>query len=238
VSGQNTPRGYSAQRGGLPRTAFRKASWATAWRPGPAVEAARALRALRMVTVHSSCARRRGDALDGGAVGACRRQGAASEHRWGPGVAPGKKSGGGAHQGGRATVERREVAGAAVFRWEVSSDGVAASSGRSYGQRRRRGMWLRARRRSGTKSTARGKKIRPTAGGSALLKGAGGTRAEGGGSGASGDAWGGAGARERGPRHGGDSAAARRQATVARPRLARGASSPRYSGRRGADARD
>jgi hypothetical protein len=30
------------------------------------------------------------------------------------------------------------------------------------------------------------------------------------GSGASGDAWGGAGARERGPRHGGDSAAARR----------------------------
>jgi hypothetical protein len=43
------------------------------------------------------------------------RQGVAGEHRWGPGEAPGKKSGDGAHRGGRATVGRREVAGAVAF---------------------------------------------------------------------------------------------------------------------------
>jgi hypothetical protein len=50
-------------------------------------------------------------------VGADRRQGAVGEHRWGPRVAPCKKSGGEAHQGGRATVGRWEaVAGAASER--------------------------------------------------------------------------------------------------------------------------
>jgi hypothetical protein len=75
----------------------------------------------------------RGDALDGGTVGAGRRQGVADEHQWGPGVAPGKKSRDGAHRGGRATVGRQEVAGTAAFRWEGGSDGVAASLGRSHG---------------------------------------------------------------------------------------------------------
>jgi hypothetical protein len=135
-------------------------------------------------------------------------------------------------------VERREVAGAAVFRWEVSSDGVAASSGRSYGQRRSaRNVAASATSERDEKHSAREKN--PADGGRQRpFKGRRRDARRGGGSGASGDAWGGAGARERGPRHGGDSAAARRQATVARPRLARGASSPRYSGRRGADARD
>jgi hypothetical protein len=35
-----------------------------------------------------------------------------------PGVASGKKNGGGAHRGGRVTVGRRKVVGAATFRWE------------------------------------------------------------------------------------------------------------------------
>jgi hypothetical protein len=37
------------------------------------------------------------------------------EHRWGPGEAPGKKSGDRAHRDGRTTVGRREAADAAVF---------------------------------------------------------------------------------------------------------------------------
>jgi hypothetical protein len=49
------------------------------------------------------------------------RQGVAGEQRWGPGVAPGKKSEDGAHRGGRMTVGRREVAGAVAF----NSGGVA-----------------------------------------------------------------------------------------------------------------
>jgi hypothetical protein len=44
-----------------------------------------------------------------------RWQGVVGEHRWGPGEAPGKKSGDGAHRGGRATVGRREAAGVTVF---------------------------------------------------------------------------------------------------------------------------
>jgi hypothetical protein len=55
------------------------------------------------VTARSSSARRRGDALDGGAVGAGRRQGAASEHRRGPSLAPGRRSGGGAHPSSGST---------------------------------------------------------------------------------------------------------------------------------------
>jgi hypothetical protein len=51
----------------------------------------------------------------GGSAVACLWQGVAGEHRWGPGVAPGEKSEDGAHRGGRATMGRREVAGAAVF---------------------------------------------------------------------------------------------------------------------------
>jgi hypothetical protein len=44
-------------------------------------------------------------------------------------VASGKKSGDRAHRGGRATVGRWEVTGAAAFRWEGSSDGVAVPLG-------------------------------------------------------------------------------------------------------------
>jgi hypothetical protein len=58
------------------------------------------------VTARSSRARRCRDALDGGAVGAGRRQGVAGEHRWGPEVAPGKKIGGGAHPIGGASGGR------------------------------------------------------------------------------------------------------------------------------------
>jgi hypothetical protein len=49
------------------------------------------------------------------AVAAGRRKGVAGEHRWGPGEAPGKKSGDGVHRGGRATMGRRKMAGATVF---------------------------------------------------------------------------------------------------------------------------
>jgi hypothetical protein len=59
--------------------------------------------------------RRRGGTLADGSTVAGRRQGVAGEHRWGPGEAPGKKSGDGAHRGGRATVRRRKMAGAAAF---------------------------------------------------------------------------------------------------------------------------
>jgi hypothetical protein len=62
-----------------------------------------AARACSAVTARSSRARRRGDALDGGVVGAGRQQGAAGEHRWGPRVAPGRRSGGGAHPSGGST---------------------------------------------------------------------------------------------------------------------------------------
>jgi hypothetical protein len=40
-------------------------------------------------------ARRRGEALDSGAVRAGRQQGATGENQWGPEVAPGRQSGGG-----------------------------------------------------------------------------------------------------------------------------------------------
>jgi hypothetical protein len=53
--------------------------------------------------------------VTGGSVVAHQRQGAAGEHRWVPGEASGKKSGDGAHRGGRATVGRRKATGAVVF---------------------------------------------------------------------------------------------------------------------------
>jgi hypothetical protein len=73
----------------------------------------------------------RGDVLDDGPVGAGWRQGAAGEHWWGPGVVSCKKSGDEAHRGGRAAVGQWEVADAAAFRWEGSSDGVVVSLVRS-----------------------------------------------------------------------------------------------------------
>jgi hypothetical protein len=57
----------------------------------------------------------------GGSAVARRRQGVAGEHRLGPREAPGKKSGDGAHRGGRAMVGQREVAGVAAF----NSGGIA-----------------------------------------------------------------------------------------------------------------
>jgi hypothetical protein len=76
---------------------------------------ARVVHAHGAVTACNSRERRLGDVLNGGAVGASWRQGVVGEHRWGPKVAPGKKSGGRAHRGGRAKVGRWEVAGAAAF---------------------------------------------------------------------------------------------------------------------------
>jgi hypothetical protein len=74
------------------------------------------------VTARSSSARQCGDALDGGVVGAGRWQGAAGEHRWGPGVAPGRRSGGGAHPSGGSSCRggagcRRRGAGRRQGRW-------------------------------------------------------------------------------------------------------------------------
>jgi hypothetical protein len=60
----------------------------------------RTVRAHSAVTVHSSWASRCGYTLDGGTVGAGLQQGAIGEHRWGPGVALGRRSGGGAHPSG------------------------------------------------------------------------------------------------------------------------------------------
>jgi hypothetical protein len=61
---------------------------------------ARVVRAHSAVTSHSSHARQRGDTLYGGLLGAGRRHGVADEHRWGPGVVPGRRRGGGAHPSG------------------------------------------------------------------------------------------------------------------------------------------
>jgi hypothetical protein len=130
----------------------------------------RAMRAQGAVTARSSHARRRGDALDGGAgwpVARCRQQAPVgsrggvrqeerrrgSPRRSGDGGAAGSGQRGGVPVGGR--LRRGGGALRAVPR-------LAAEAGK----------WLRARRRSGTKSTARRwGGIRPVAGGSALLKG-------------------------------------------------------------------
>jgi hypothetical protein len=53
--------------------------------------------------------------LTDGSVVTRRRQGVAGEHRWGPEEALGKKSGDGAHRGGRTTVGRQEVVGVAAL---------------------------------------------------------------------------------------------------------------------------
>jgi hypothetical protein len=91
----NRPTSCDTRPGGLPRAAGWKAGLAMAWQPSLNEEAARDTR--------KRGARRRGDALDGGAVGVGRRQVAASEHPWGPGVAPGRQRGRGAHPSGGST---------------------------------------------------------------------------------------------------------------------------------------
>jgi hypothetical protein len=48
-AGPNPAHDYSARLGGLPHVAGRKADWASAWWPSPAVEAARALTPLHAV---------------------------------------------------------------------------------------------------------------------------------------------------------------------------------------------
>jgi hypothetical protein len=48
-------------------------------------------------------------------VGAGRQQGVAGEHQWGPGVAPGKEEGAGAHRNGGLKVRRRKWRRAAMF---------------------------------------------------------------------------------------------------------------------------
>jgi hypothetical protein len=73
------------------------------------------VRARGAVTTLISRVRQCGNAHDGGTVGAGRWQGAAGEHRWGPGVAPGRRSGGGAHpSGGSACGAERGVGAGAV----------------------------------------------------------------------------------------------------------------------------
>jgi hypothetical protein len=82
-----------------------------AWRLGPAGKTARSVRGNARgprVWWHDG-------ALDGGAVGAGRQQGVAGEHRWGPGVAPGKEEGAGAHRNGGSTARRRKRRRAAMF---------------------------------------------------------------------------------------------------------------------------
>jgi hypothetical protein len=98
-------------------------------------------------------------------VGAGRQQGVAGEHRWGPGVAPRRRSGGGAHRSGGSTRGRRSggvgaeaVAGVGAERAPVSCEAV---------------RWLKvearevavARRRSGEGKIVAGEKIRPAAAG-------------------------------------------------------------------------
>jgi hypothetical protein len=61
---------------------------------------ARAVRARGAVTSRCSRTRQHGDALNGDAVRAGQWQGVASEHRRGPGVAPGRQRGGGANPSG------------------------------------------------------------------------------------------------------------------------------------------
>jgi hypothetical protein len=118
-STETGPRLQPTGHSGLLHTVGQNSHEAAAWRLSPAGKTARgnacAPRARGEVTAHVRRVRWRGGALDGGAVGAGRRQGAAGEHRWVPGEAPGKKSGDEAHRGGRATVGRRKTVGAAVF---------------------------------------------------------------------------------------------------------------------------
>jgi hypothetical protein len=57
----------------------------------------------------------RDGALAGSSVVARRWQGVASEHRWGPGVVPGKEEGAGAYRNGGSTARRRKRHRAAVF---------------------------------------------------------------------------------------------------------------------------
>jgi hypothetical protein len=112
------PRLQPTGRGGLLCGVSWKSSWDTAWQPSPAGKTACAARCN--IRTPRACRRghhvgRRGDVFTGGSAVARRQQGVAGEHRWGPEVAPGKKSEDGAHRGGQATVGRREVAGAAAF---------------------------------------------------------------------------------------------------------------------------
>jgi hypothetical protein len=80
---------------------------------------ARARHAHGVVTVRGSRARRHGDELDDGAVGAGRWQGAAGGHWRGPGVAPGRWSGGGAHPSG-GSMRGVRVAASTQRRWPAA----------------------------------------------------------------------------------------------------------------------
>jgi hypothetical protein len=82
----------------------RKASGATAWRPDPAVDAARVLCTRRAQGAWSPRAGQRGGALAGGPVAASQWQGLGLEHHDYVADVPGKESGGGAHRCGGATV--------------------------------------------------------------------------------------------------------------------------------------
>jgi hypothetical protein len=106
------PRLQPTGHGGLPRAVGRNSGEAAAWRlglaqktPRVARDNARTPRARGVVTARGPRVRWRGGGFTGGPVGAGRRQGVASEHRWGPGVAPGKKISGGAHPIGGASGE-------------------------------------------------------------------------------------------------------------------------------------
>jgi hypothetical protein len=121
---------------------------------------ARTVRARGAVTACSSSARRLGDALDGGAVGAGRRKGVVGEHRWGLGVAPGRWSGGGAHPSGGSMY-----GGGAGSRHR---GGGQRQGRRGSGERRavdrRLGKELQVRCRSGEgKSWRGGERTRPAA---------------------------------------------------------------------------
>jgi hypothetical protein len=68
-----------------------------------------------VVTTHRPRVGWRGSALAGGSAVACRRQGVADEHRWGPGVAPDKEERVRAHRNGGSMVRRCKRRRAAVF---------------------------------------------------------------------------------------------------------------------------
>jgi hypothetical protein len=103
--------------------------------------------------------------LAGGSAVTRWRQGVAGEHRWGPAVAPGKKSGDGAHRGGRTAVVIQGVAddaaapsgGGGVPQLVADAGKVVAGSVPERDEKRGAGE----------------RKIRPAADGSTLLGGGG-----------------------------------------------------------------
>jgi hypothetical protein len=109
VHGLNPDRGYSAKLSGLPCAAGRKASWATAWWPGPAAKAGRVLRrGVRAGAWSPRTAHARDGAVTVEPVASSWRQGATGELKGTTRRASGKEGADGAHRGGGAMTGRRD----------------------------------------------------------------------------------------------------------------------------------